>query len=162
MTKFSFLVASTYCAKCVFICLIICCPVCNVTNFEINLSFLIKLFLYITTKSGRDYSRNIFWAAIAPWEAVSHLRVQMHSPGRIHWQNITLQVFLTSHNRTFWTVVTIYHNLERSWIFSSTRMYTILWFRPPNYMRSKSIKRCPICSRKASLRTKMWISQEPK
>ena len=30
---------------------IICFPVCNVINFEINLSFLIKLFSYVTKKS---------------------------------------------------------------------------------------------------------------
>ena len=57
MTKFHFLVAFTYWAIYVFICVIICCPVCNVINSEINLGFLIKPFLYITTKSGRDYSK---------------------------------------------------------------------------------------------------------
>ena len=30
---------------------IICCPVCTVINFEINLSCLIKSFIYITKKS---------------------------------------------------------------------------------------------------------------
>ena len=32
---------------------IICCPVCTVINFEINLSCLIKSFIYITKKSGQ-------------------------------------------------------------------------------------------------------------
>ena len=30
---------------------IICCPVCDVINFEINLSFVIKLPFYINKKS---------------------------------------------------------------------------------------------------------------
>ena len=32
---------------------IICCPVCEVINFEVNLSFLIKLFSYITKRSEK-------------------------------------------------------------------------------------------------------------
>ena len=32
---------------------IICCPVCDVIYFQINLSFLIKPFFYITKKSGQ-------------------------------------------------------------------------------------------------------------
>ena len=32
---------------------IICCPVCDVINFEINHSFLIKLFFYINKKSAQ-------------------------------------------------------------------------------------------------------------
>ena len=36
------------------VCIVsICCPVCDVINFEINLSFLIKPFFYITKKSGQ-------------------------------------------------------------------------------------------------------------
>ena len=31
----------------------ICCPVCNVINFEINLSFFVKPFFYITKKSAQ-------------------------------------------------------------------------------------------------------------
>ena len=34
--------------------MIICFPVCDIINFETNLSFLIKLFLYITKKSGQN------------------------------------------------------------------------------------------------------------
>ena len=34
---------------------ITCCRVCDVMNFEINLSFLVKLFFYITKNSGRKY-----------------------------------------------------------------------------------------------------------
>ena len=39
---------------------IICYPVCGVINFEINLSFLITPFLYITKKAGqkRKYLKN--------------------------------------------------------------------------------------------------------
>ena len=38
----------------------ICCPVCDVINSEINLSFLIKPFFYITKKSQQKckYLRN--------------------------------------------------------------------------------------------------------
>ena len=32
---------------------IICCLVCDIINFEIKHSFLIKRFFYITTKSGK-------------------------------------------------------------------------------------------------------------
>ena len=32
---------------------VFCCPVCDVINFEINLSFLIKSFSYIMKKSGQ-------------------------------------------------------------------------------------------------------------
>ena len=33
---------------------IICCPVCEVINFETNFSFLVKLFFYVTKKSGQN------------------------------------------------------------------------------------------------------------
>ena len=35
----------------IFSILIICCPVCDVINFKINHSFLVKPFFYITKKS---------------------------------------------------------------------------------------------------------------
>ena len=35
--------------------IIICCPVCDVINFENNHSFPIKPFLYTTKKSGQKY-----------------------------------------------------------------------------------------------------------
>ena len=35
------------------LCIVIfCCPICDVTNFEINLSFLIKTFFYILAKKS--------------------------------------------------------------------------------------------------------------
>ena len=34
---------------------IICLPGCDVINFEINLIMLIKLFLYMTKKSGQKF-----------------------------------------------------------------------------------------------------------
>ena len=36
-----------------WVILIICCPVCDVTNFEINHRFLIKPVFYITKMSGQ-------------------------------------------------------------------------------------------------------------
>ena len=41
-----------YWKKCI---VIICCPLCDVINFEINLSFHIKLFFYITKESGHKF-----------------------------------------------------------------------------------------------------------
>ena len=40
--------------------LIICCPVCDVINFEINYSFVTKSFFYITKKSRQkcEYVKN--------------------------------------------------------------------------------------------------------
>ena len=35
---------------------IIFCPVCDVTNFKINLTLLVKLLFYITKKSGQKYT----------------------------------------------------------------------------------------------------------
>ena len=35
--------------------LIICCPVCDVINFEINQSFLIEPFFYTAKKSEKEY-----------------------------------------------------------------------------------------------------------
>ena len=39
---------------------IICCTLCDIKNFEINLSFLFKLFFYITKTSGQkcNYLKN--------------------------------------------------------------------------------------------------------
>ena len=33
---------------------IVCCPICNVINFEINLSFLIKPLFYVIKKPGQN------------------------------------------------------------------------------------------------------------
>ena len=44
------LLLETLCNMCI---VIICCPVCDVTNFEIKHSFFIKPLFYITKKSGR-------------------------------------------------------------------------------------------------------------
>ena len=43
---------------CAFI-VICCCPVCDVINFEISLSFLIKPLSYMTKKSVQDKNVNI-------------------------------------------------------------------------------------------------------
>ena len=43
---------------------IICCPVCDVINLEIDLSFPIKTFFYITTKSEQKCKHPSFWQEI--------------------------------------------------------------------------------------------------
>ena len=35
-------------------CIVICCPACDVTDFEIDLSFFIKAFPYMTKNSGQN------------------------------------------------------------------------------------------------------------
>ena len=46
--------------KIYFLMVIVCCPVYNITNFKINYSDLIKLFLYITENSRQKikYRKN--------------------------------------------------------------------------------------------------------
>ena len=67
---------------------IICCPVCDVKNFEVNRSFFIKLFFYITEKSKQKcrYLKNekgtwnekhfsSFWMDFQLSEIVSDMRL---------------------------------------------------------------------------------------
>ena len=41
--------------------ILVCFPVCDVTNFETDFSFLIKLFFYMTKKPGQNWNKKSFW-----------------------------------------------------------------------------------------------------
>ena len=59
-------------------------------------------------------------------------------------ETITFYVFLRPHNGNFWTVATIYHNLQRTFFF--TYVYkSLIW--APTLHASKFDKRCPNCPR---------------
>ena len=53
LTKFHCLVAFLEILHNLYCIIIICCPVYNVTNFEINHSYLIDLFFYLTKNLGQ-------------------------------------------------------------------------------------------------------------